>query len=263
MTSHFIRFISSRDRAVVLCVAGLGPALLGLPACGSRVDAPMAESSSESSGSASAPLPDLGSDAVVCGEPGDRAGNDESFAALAGCQVYRGSLSLDHPGPDLSPLASLRILEGALTTTGFNYELESLKGLEQLQSVGEFRFSNDGLRSMSGVLSLREVKGFFYLSGLSNLTDLDGLENLRSTGSFEVSFNIVLVDIDGLSGLQRVDGDLRIDGNPELTGIDGLMALEHVAGDLYIRENPKVPMSQIDALLSRVTVDGEVYLELE
>lgn len=57
--------------------------------------------------------------------------------------------------------------------------------------------------------------------------------------------------MDGLSGLQRVDGDLRIDGNPELTGIDGLMALERVTGDLYIRENPK----------GRVTVDGEVHLD--
>mgnify|MGYP000173614111 CR=1 FL=1 len=240
---------------------GLG--LLGLLACGPKADAPLAESSSESSGAQPPASLDLGSDAVVCGEPGDRAGSDESFAALAGCEVYRGSLSLDHPGPDLSPLASLRILEGALTTTGFNYELETLEGLEQLQSVGEFRFSNDGLRSMSGVRSLREVEGFCYLSGLSSLADLDGLENLRSAGGLEVSFNSMLVDIDGLSGLQRVEGDLRIDGNPELTGVDGLSALEHVTGDLYIRENPKVPLSQIDALLSRVTVDGQVYLELE
>lgn len=263
MTSHFIRFMSPRDRGVVLCLAGLVPGVLGLPGCGSRVDTALTESSAEDSGAPLPPPPDLGSDAVICGEPGDRAGSDEAFAALAGCQVYRGSLSLDQPGPDLSPLASLRILEGALTTTGFNYELETLEGLEQLQSVGEFRFSNDGLRSMSGVSSLREVEGSFYLSGLSALSDLDGLENLQSAGSFEVSFNSVLVDLDGLSGLQRVEGDLRIDGNPELTGVDGLTALERITGDLYIRENPKVPMSQIDALLGRVTVDGQVVLELE
>jgi hypothetical protein len=234
-----------------------------LPACGSRVDHAQAENSAESSGASVPSLADLGSDAVVCGEPGDRAGSDEAFASLAGCEVYRGSLLLDQPGPDLSPLASLRIVEGVLTTTGFNYELETLEGLGQLQSVAEFRFSNDGLRSMSGVPNLREVNGSFYLSGLSGLADLGGLENLQSVGSFDVSFNSALVDIDRLSGLQHVDGDLRIDGNPELTGVDGLTALERVTGDLYIRENPKVPMSQIDALLSRVTVDGEVFLELE
>ncbi len=41
------------------------------------------------------------------------------------------------------------------------------------------------------------------------------------------------------------------------------MALEHVSGDLYIRENPEVPTCQIDALLARVTVDGEVHLGSE
>jgi hypothetical protein len=236
--------------------------LLALPACGSRVE-PHTADSAESSGARPPSLPDLGSDAVVCGKPEDRAENDESLAALAGCHVYRGSLSLSTAVADLSPLASLRTVEGSLSSPGYNSDLETLEGLEQLQSVGEFSFFGDGLASMSGVRNLFEVRGPFRLTRLRNLSDLDGLENLRSTGTLEVSFNGVLVDIDGLSGLQRVDGDLYIDGNPELTRVDGLMALEHVTGDLYIRENPKVPMSQIDALLSRVTVDGEVYLELE
>ena len=258
MLSCFIRSSASCNRAVAVWLAGLG--LFCGPACGSRVDAPMAESSSSSSATPPA-LPDLGSEAVVCGESGDQAGNDDEVATLAGCQIYRGSLSLGRSVTSLSPLASLRILEGRLSTPGHNSDLETLDGLEQLQSVGELVFSRDGLRVMSGVPNLREVKGAFKLFGLTNLTDLDGLENLEFTGRFEVSFNAALVDFDGLSGLQRVEGDLYIDGNPELTGLDGLVALEHVTGDLYIRENPKVPKSQIDALLSRVRIDGEVHVD--
>ena len=261
MTSHFSRFVSLRGRAVALCLACLGPGLLGLPACGSRVHALTAENSSESSGGPPAPLPDLGSDVVVCGEPGDSAGTDGALAALAGCHIYRGSLSLGAAVTDLSPLASLRMVDGSVSSPGYNSDLETLEGLEQLQSVGEFSFFGDGLGGTSGVRNLREVKGAFRLTRLPNLTDLNGLENLRSTGTIEVSFNGVLVDIDGLSGLQRVDGDLYIDGNPELTGIGGLMALERVTGDLSIRENPKVPTSEIDALLSRVAVDGEIHVD--
>jgi len=217
---------------------------------------------SENSGAPPAPLPDLGQDAIVCGEPGDRAGTDESVAALGGCQIYRGdAISLSSAVTDLSPLASLRVIEGSLESPGFNHDLESLEGLGQLQSAGAFTFSRDGLRSMSGVPHLREVKGYFKLLNLPNLTDLDGLENLQFTGRLDLMLNPVLIDIDGLSSLRRVDGDLYIDGNPELTGIDGLMALERVTGDLYIRGNPKVPTSQIDAFLSRVTVDGEVHLD--
>ena len=251
--------IARHARTVAFC---LSSGLLALPACGPVVDTCLDEASTESS-EPSVPLPDLGSNPVICGEPGDHAGNDETVAALAGCEVYRGSLVLGWPATDLSPLGSLRIIDGSLSTPGFGHELETLDGLEQLQSVGEFSFYHDGLRGMSGVPNLREVAGFFQLYGLPNLTDLDGLENLQSTGTFNVFFNPSLVDIDGLSDLRHVDGDLYIDANPELTSIGGLMALEHVTGDLYIRENPKVPTCQIDALLARVTVDGEVHLESE
>jgi len=219
----------------------------------------MAESSP---GSPASPLPDLGSDAVVCGEPGDRVGTDESVAALAGCNIYRGdAISLSSAVTDLSPLASLRVIEGSLESPGFNADLETLEGLEQLQSVGEFTFSRDGLRRVSGVSNLYEVKGHFKLFSLANLTDLDGLENLQSTGTLDVMINPVLTNIDGLSGLQRVDGDLRIEGNPELMELDGLKRLERVTGDLYIQGNPKVPSSEIDRLLERVAVDGEIHVD--
>ncbi len=199
--------IARHARTIAFC---LSSGLLGLTACGPVVDTCLDEVSTESSELPSVLLPDLGSNPVICGEPGDRAGSDETVAALAGCEVYRGSLVLGRPVTDLAPLGSLRILDGSLSTPGFDYELETLEGLEQLQSVGELSFYHDGLRGLSGVPNLREVAGFFRLEGLPNLTDLDGLENLQSTGTFSVSFNPALIAIDGLSSLRHVDGDLYI-----------------------------------------------------
>src|SRR5687767_9438513 len=63
--------------------------------------------------------PDIGPDAIVCGEPEDSVRNDEEIAALAGCEVYQGRVRLGRDVTDLTPLSSLRVIRGSLAGEGW------------------------------------------------------------------------------------------------------------------------------------------------
>jgi hypothetical protein len=172
---------------------------------------------------------------VTCGQPGDIVSKDEEFAALEGCEIYRGTVISRHT-VDLTLLSSLRVIRGKLTAGGYNSGRETLDGLERLEIVGDFDFLGDGLRDLSAVGNLREVQQSVRLDSLNHLTDLRGLENLRVVGGrMSISYNHALTSIAALSSLERVGGDLVIQGNPEL------------------------PLAAIEELLERLEVGGEVY----
>lgn len=184
---------------------------------------------------------DAGWEGVVCGDGKTVDGVAQAnLDALEGCEVLRGSLSLDAPVldrdppiSDLSPLASLRVIEGVLGC-GFNPDLETLEGLERLEVVDGLTFQGCGLRSFSA------------------------LRNLRDLGRRDVSIEDMenLTDLRGFGGVRVVGRTLRIVSNPNLTSLDGLEALERVEGRLSIALNPRLPQSEIDELRSRVEVLG-------
>jgi hypothetical protein len=261
MTRHVERFFlggrSTNALSGVLC------GLLSLPACSQRTTDSSADDSTGGDAPTYPDLPpeaDLGADAVVCGEPDDSFGMDEEVVGLTGCHIFLGSLHLTAQVTDFSPLASLRVIGGQLGTGAFNRGLETLEGLQRLESVGALMFSNDGIRDLSGIRNLREVEGDLNLSWLENLDRLDGLERLQTTGRVIIQDN-ALVDLDGLSGLESVDGDLHILFNEELTSVEGLAKLKRVSGDLWIQGNPKVPKAQIDALIERIEIGGTVRMD--
>lgn len=183
---------------------------------------------------------DAGWEGVVCGDGTSVDGVAQAnLDALEGCEILRGNLHLtapvldrDPPISDLSPLASLRVVEGGIGC-GHNPDLETLDGLERLEVVDGLSFQGcDGLRSLSALRSLRDLgRRDVSIESMEHLTDLRGFEGIRVVGR-----------------------NLRIVSNPNLTSLDGLEALERVEGRLSIALNPRLPQSEIDELRSRVEV---------
>lgn len=248
-------------------------ALLLMGACGDRSiavtdDDGSASSSGTSNASSSGTSdmpgpPDLGPDAVVCGEPGEYAATDEDIAQLAGCEIYQGRIVTLYPQvTDLSPLASLRIIREDLAGGGGNVDLETLDGLAQLEWVGSFHFSQDGLRDLSALGNLAGIDDYFEFLALPNLTNCNGLEQLRSVGgNFRLVVNEELTSLDGLSGLEWIGGELYIEDNEKLASLDGLSGLMQVDGDVTIKLNPLLAPADIDAFVSRIEIGGEVHLD--
>ncbi len=201
--------------------------------------------------------PDLGAGAVVCGEPGESIGTDEEVALLAGCEVFQGTIIIPYPHVgDLSPLASLRVIVTGLTGNR-GADPYTLEGLNQLEWVGKFYFS-DGLNDLSAMGNLVGVEHFVQFLG-AGLTDCRGLEHLRSVGG-DLNFvaNRELSSLDGLSGLEWIGGNLKIEANRKLDSLSGLSSLRQVDGNVTFQVNESLPPAEIDALLSRIEVGGEI-----
>jgi hypothetical protein len=217
--------------------------------------------SSDDAGSGISTRPDLGSDAIVCGMPDEIAGLDDEIEMLVGCEIYRGGVSVPHPTKiGLAPLASLRIIEGDFSSNSGSSV--SLEGANQLQWVGSFVFSQGDIGDLSPMSHLAGVDDAFGFFSTTGLTDADGLQELRMVGGgFTLRSNDDLESVDGFSGLEWIGGDMRILLNPKLRSLSGLSRLRQVDGDVTIRSNDLLPQAEIDALLSRIQVDGEIILE--
>jgi len=78
------------------------------------------------------------------------------------------------------------------------------------------------------------------LEGNAKLNSLSGLSNLRRIGNVLIKYNsdylgnTGLLDLGGLENLYRVYGDLRIDRNQRMASLQGLSALERIDGDFLI-----------------------------
>jgi hypothetical protein len=207
--------------------------------------------------------PDLGVDAVVCGTPEEFAATDEQIVELAGCENYLGSLVIPYPTDGvLASLTSLRVIDGKFGGTAGNPDLLNLEGLNQLEWAGSFTFSQSGLQDLSAMANLAAVDGVFQFFDMRKLVDCRGLEGLRTIGGGAgFVINDELASLDGLSGLEWIGGDLRLENNPKLTSLSGLSSLRQVDGDVTIQLNEALPQAEIDALLSRIEVGGEITID--
>jgi hypothetical protein len=207
--------------------------------------------------------PDLGSAAITCGEPGEYVATAEALAAMEGCERFRGAVFVPHAFTgDLLVLTALRVIEEDFGSLSNNANLETLEGLNQLQWVGSFSFSQDALLDLSAMSNLVGVDDFFDISALPNLVDCHGLASLATIGgtvSFEA--NGELTSLDGLSGLEWIGGDLEIVDNAKLESLSGLSNLRRVDGSVRIQFNGALPADEIDSLLSRIEVGGDVILD--
>jgi hypothetical protein len=239
--------------------------------------------------------------------------DQDELDQLDGCETIEGALTvLPFARADLRPLHALTSVQGLLSFSeptppsgwpilpsdgcylacpeGFNppgsspfqeeYDtgwLESLAGLEALESVGGLKITGLAATSLAPLANLRALTddGLLHLSYCPNLVDLNGLGNLTGIGDLYVTcdhletlaplsvsqqMNFVrisgpkLVDL-GTLAVRRVSGFVEITGTA-LGHLDSLSNLISVGGWIYIMRNPALQdMSGLDALVSAGGLD--------
>ena len=91
----------------------------------------------------------------------------------------------------------------------------------------------------------------------ADITNLNGLSELVSVdGELGIFTNDVLTDVSGLAGLTSA-GELSFVTNPVLTNLDGLTSLTSV-GTLYLLSNPA--LANVDGLAALASVGDELYI---
>jgi len=102
---------------------------------------------------------------------------------------------------------------------------------------------------------ITEVTGYLTIWETANITNLDGLADLKSVGKqvFIVD-NAALANIDGLAGLTAVGGFLAIEDNGALTDVDGLANLTSVEGGVSIFNCDA--LTNVDGLANLTSLTG-------
>ncbi len=151
---------------------------------------------------------------------------------LTGIEIIDGPVHIvNTDAKDLSFLNGIKEIRGILDI-GNNKHLESLNGLENLQSVGDINiFLNDKLLDISALTNV-EITEYFSLhqNGISRIQNLDGLIN----SSKQIYINEPIESLDFLANLKSVSS-LSI-SNSNLKDLSGLKNLEEV-GFMSFRGN--------------------------
>jgi hypothetical protein len=104
--------------------------------------------------------------------------------------------------------------------------------------LGDLNIWPTSLIDLSGLESLRYVRGDVLVGVSQSLNSFSGLASLETIGgSLTIQQTPVLVSATGLSGLKRVGGDVRILQNVTLQTLNGLDALEAIGGSLVLTDN--------------------------
>ena len=185
---------------------------------------------------------------------------DDDITNLNGFSVLTsiaGSLSIKWANSlvDLSGLENITSIGGdlyigVLSTwkQGGNDSLINLDGLSGLKSIGGNLYIgfNASLTSIEGLSNLTSIGGSLEIEGNASMPNLNGLENLTSIpGNLEIGDfggwktqscygNPLLLNLDGLSGIDNVGGYLSIECNDMLMSLEGLENLMSISGYLNI-----------------------------
>ncbi|MBA5629180.1 T9SS sorting signal type C domain-containing protein [Moheibacter lacus] len=146
----------------------------------------------------------------------------------------------------LSELGNISELNNGQLQIAFNYNLQSLEGLDNIQSIsGRLYFGkNDSLYSFSNLSSLNSVGELVFIAG-TNVTTLGGLENLQYIGSrIIIGDNQNLENITSLNSVNYVGGNVYISENPQLTSLEGIqnmvISTEGETIGLIFNDNPNL-----------------------
>ena len=153
--------------------------------------------------------------------------------------------------PDLNGLTRLSTV-GRNLTIKFNDNLSQIDALRNVRVVpGDLELNyNANLIHLNGLINLTRVGGKFWLVNNYRLGDIAGLRNLSSVGldkswdpsnyysGLHIAYNADhLEDLEGLTGLTQIGGNLVIRSNWALRNLDGLVSLASISNDLYIINN--------------------------
>ncbi|WP_250432362.1 hypothetical protein [Hanstruepera flava] len=162
---------------------------------------------------------------------------------------------------DLSALLSISSVQYGVTVYN-NPLLNNLEGLNSLTYINGGALKIDSNESLASINALTGLVSFRSLEIVGNpmLLNINGLEGVQSSReSIIISDNQGLLNIDGLSGLRTVGGEfLFIADNESLTNIDGLSNLENVDRDIVISSN--IELANLNGLSSLEHVGEDIYI---
>lgn len=133
-------------------------------------------------------------------------------------------------------------------------ELISMDGLETISGFGQLN-SISGLLRLQSLISVMDFSGFTSLSSIggdldiltSSISDMNGFSSLTNIGgSLILRTNVILDNVDGLSNLSTIQGDLIVDNNASalndnftdgLKNVNGFINLNTLGGDLTVTSN--------------------------
>ena len=154
----------------------------------------------------------------------------------------------------LTGLENVTSIGGGLFIGGMD-ALTSLTGLDNVTSIdgGLIIEYNDALTTLTGLDNLTAIGGDLWIKKNDTLISLSGLENLASLGGDLIlgsaewynthwifNGNLSLDNIESLSNLASINGDIHVIGNPSLTNLIGLNNIVSVGRDVVIYENSMI-----------------------
>lgn len=181
----------------------------------------------------------------------------------------------------LAGLEGLRRVEGSVEIW-FNDGLESLAGLQGLESVGAelgpptvapslpgaagktahvveglLIFENRALVSLAGLENLSFVGGGLSVVNNGALVSLANMQRLqRIDGSLDIWRNGALGSLAGLDKLVWIRDFLEVSGNGALASLDGLRGVGYIGADLIVSNNALLPNSMVQAFAERMVAAG-------
>ncbi len=161
--------------------------------------------------------------------------------------------------------------------------ITDLSGFTALGDVGsDLWIYQTFLTSLDGLSALATVGGTVWVYDSDDLADISALGAMQSAGGLRVEDNDTLIsladftaltsldtwlivqhnddleDLGDFPALTTIDGEVTIYDNPSLSDISGLSAVTHITGGVWIDDCPQLCMSDVNAWLAGVTVDGYV-----
>lgn len=195
-----------------------------------------------------------------------RVTSQAELAELEGCEEIDGDLHVNiFPGADLSPLASLRVVDGLLELGAYpEFPAEGVETSEMEALLAEVNeIAADGyLSSLAGLENLERATSlqFYYLTA----PDLSSLQALRELSGHEGSLPVGFVGLQNsqvrsLHGLEKLENvrELVTAYNPELESLGGITLGANVV-NINLVGSPKLASI---AELANVEIANTVYLD--
>ncbi len=166
----------------------------------------------------------------------------ESLNGLIGIKSINGSCKVTADNVtslDFSGLDSLNFVGGSLLLSLDNSEISNLNVLNALTKVeGDMLLIGfQNLSSIGGFNKLDTIREKLYLPFLFELETITGFNNLNHLGGLSIQEANKLQNLEFLSNIKEIRGDLGVSNCPQISTLDGLNNINKVGGNLSFSYN--------------------------
>ncbi len=195
--------------------------------------------------------------------------------SLGGTGVFNGDALLETQS-DVDNFNFTEITGQLTVSESSSGAITNLAGLTSLTIVGDGISidNNSNLSSLNGLDNLTSIQGSsdslgfgvgLQISNNSNLTTITALSNLSSlNGNLDINDNSSLISLQGLEGLTTVNGNVNINSNNQITSLLGLNNLNSVlgvglfGGGLGVSRNNS--LLSLNGLNNLISIDGNLSI---